>query len=255
MQTVILAGGLGTRLKEETVLKPKPMIEVGGKPILWHIMKIYHSAGHKDFLVLLGYKGEMIKEYFLNYAEHNSDIQVSTSTNKVTVLNDNACEDWTIKLVDTGLASMTGGRLKRAEKFLDDEFFFTYGDGVSDLDVNKLLAFHHSHGKIGTITAVNPPSRFGSLRFEGQRVASFTEKPVEGEGKINGGYFVFKKRIVDYIPGDDSVLERAPLEKLASEGQLMAFVHPGYWKCMDTVRDLDSLNADYAGGSAPWVKW
>jgi glucose-1-phosphate cytidylyltransferase len=255
MQAVILAGGLGTRLKEETIIKPKPMVEVGGKPILWHIMKTFSHYGVRDFLILLGYKGESIKEYFLNYAYINNDIEVDVKKNKVELLAGKAVDDWNVKLVDTGLNTMTGGRLKRAAPYLQEDFFLTYGDGVADVDLGALLKFHKQHGKIATVTAVNPPSKFGSLKLEGSRVKSFSEKPVEGEGKINGGYFAMKKSVLRYIGGDATILEREPLEKIARDGQLMAFPHSGYWRCVDTVRELDLLNTEFASGHAPWVKW
>lgn len=255
MQTVILAGGLGTRLKEETTVRPKPMIEVGGKPILWHIMKTYHSFGHNDFLLLLGYKGSIIKEYFLNYVYHNNEIEVDLKTNQATILGSNGAEEWRIKMIDTGIETMTGGRIKRAKAYLNDEFFLTYGDGVCDVDINALYNFHVKQGTIATVTAVNPPARFGSLKLDGNLVNAFSEKPVEGEGKINGGYFVMKKEILDYIPGDSTLLERDPLEKLASERQLTAYIHNGYWRCVDTVRDLEQLNWDLETGHAPWIRW
>ncbi len=255
MQAVILAGGLGTRLKEEAVIKPKPMVDVGGKPILWHIMKIYDHYGVRDFLVLLGYKGEAIKDYFLNYAYINNDIEVDVGKSKVELVNGAPKDNWRVKLIDTGLPTMTGGRIKRAAKHLEDDFFLTYGDGVSDVDLKSLHAFHKKHGKIATVTAISPPSKFGSLKLDGNRVTTFSEKPVGGEGRINGGFFEMKKDILDYIKGDSTILEYDSLEKLAEKGQLMAFHHDGFWRCVDTVRELDALNAEYASGHAPWVKW
>jgi glucose-1-phosphate cytidylyltransferase len=253
MKTVILCGGLGTRLSEETQLKPKPMVEIGDRPILWHIMKIYERHGFNDFVLALGYKGELIKDYFLHYHARLSDLTVNLRSGEVQYSNPTA-EDWRVTLVDTGAGTMTGGRLLRLSDLLRPHgtFMVTYGDGVSDVDLTKLLAFHRSHGRLATLTAVRPPVRFGDVRMDGDRVTSFIEKPQAGEGWINGGFFVFEPEIFDFIPGDTTMLEREPLEALASEGQLMAYHHPAYWQCMDTMRDKAALEALWASGSAPW---
>jgi len=253
MNVVILCGGLGTRLSEETQLKPKPMVEIGGRPILWHIMKIYERHGLNEFMLALGYKGETIKDYFLNYHARLSDLTVHLKRNRVDYSNPTA-EDWKVALIDTGPATMTGGRLLRLKPHLQagGTFMLTYGDGVSDVDITALLAFHRSHGKLATVTAVRPPVRFGELSIEAGRVTDFQEKPQTGEGWINGGFFVFEPKIFDYIGGDAIMLEREPLEKLALEGQLMAYHHPGYWQCMDTLRDKHALDELWASGKAPW---
>ena len=255
MKTVILAGGLGTRLSEETVLRPKPMVEVGGKPMLWHIMNIYGHHGFNEFVIALGYKGEIIKEYFLNYYHHQSDLSIDLSTGEVSATN-TSHKDWRIHLVDTGGQSMTGGRLHRLRDVLSDgTFMLTYGDGVSDVDVGKLVEFHRSHGKLATVTAVRPTARFGGMRFDGNRVSEFKEKPQTGEGWINGGFFVFEPGVFKYLHGDETVLEGDPLEKLACDGELMAFMHEGFWQCMDTVRDRNLLDDLWGSGKAPWKAW
>lgn len=256
MKTILLAGGLGTRLSEETIVKPKPMVEIGGIPILLHIMKIYAHFGFSDFIVALGYKGEIIKDFFINYHLLNSDVEVNTRTGKVeyiTPVRDNL----TVSMIDTGAASMTGGRLARLAPMLKNEgtFMLTYGDGVGNIDVSRLLAFHKSHGKIATVTAVRPPARFGAMTFDGDKVLDFMEKPQTGEGWINGGFFVFEPAIFNYLNGDVTILEREPLERLCHDGQLMAFRHEGFWHPMDTVRDRDYLNDIWKDGKAPWNKW
>lgn len=255
MKTVILAGGMGTRLAEETALRPKPMVEIGGKPMLWHIMSLYAHHGHKDFIVACGYKGEVIKEYFRSFHLHNSDCNVDLKTGVVEALNSRA-PDWKVSLVDTGLHVMTGGRLARLRAQLKDApFMVTYGDGVGDVNVRALEAFHRSHGKLATVTAVRPPARFGGLVLDGKRVSEFTEKPQTGEGWVNGGFFVFSPEVLDYCGGDDSILEREPLERLASDGQLMAYRHEGFWQPMDTMRDARLLESLWSGGKAPWKVW
>ena len=256
MKTVILAGGLGTRLSEETQIKPKPMVEVGGIPILQHIMHIYSRFAFNDFIVALGYKGEIVKDYFLNYHPLNSDVSVHLATGRVEYQN-NDLEDWHVRLVDTGDASMTGGRLHRLEPILKDggTFMLTYGDGVANINVEELVAFHKSHGKVATVTAVRPPARFGAMAFEGDTVLNFKEKPQTGEGWINGGFFVFEPKVFDYLSGDMTILERDPLEGLARDGQLMSYKHEGFWHPMDTVRDRDFLNEQWASGDAPWKVW
>lgn len=253
MKTIILCGGLGTRISEETQLKPKPMVEIGGRPILWHIMKIYEQHGQNDFMLALGYKGEVIKDYFLNYHARLSDLSVQLKSGEVTYSNPTA-EDWRVSLIDTGADTMTGGRLLRLKSHLQSSgtFMLTYGDGVSDVDVTALLAFHRSHGKLATVTAVRPPVRFGELTVEDDRVVSFQEKPQAGEGWINGGFFVFEPAVFDFIEDDSIMLERAPLEQLAENGELMVYHHPGYWQCMDTLRDKTTLDELWQSGRAPW---
>jgi glucose-1-phosphate cytidylyltransferase len=255
MKVVILCGGLGTRLSEETQVRPKPMVEIGGRPILWHIMRIYERAGLRDFMLALGYKGEVIKDYFLNYHPRQSDITVHLKSGAVEYSNPTV-EDWSVSLVDTGAATQTGGRLLRLKSRLRDQgtFMLTYGDGVADVDLRKLLEFHRGHGRLATVTAVRPPARFGDLRIEEGRVTSFAEKPQTGEGWINGGFFVFEPAVLDYIANDDTILERAPLENLARDSQLMAFHHTGYWQSMDTLRDKNALEQLWAAGSPPWLK-
>jgi glucose-1-phosphate cytidylyltransferase len=255
MKTVILCGGLGTRLSEETQVKPKPMVEIGGRPILWHIMKIYERYGFNDFSLALGYKGEGIKDYFLNYHARLSDLTVHLKSGQVDYSNPTA-EDWNVSLIGTGASTMTGGRLLRLKQYLHPHgtFMLTYGDGVSDLDVAKLLAFHRSHGKLATVTAVRPSARFGGMHIDGGKVFDFKEKPQSGEGWINGGFFVFESDIFNYLKDDATVLEQSPLESLAKEGQLMAYEHSGYWQCMDTIRDRDALQSLLDSGKAPWVK-
>lgn len=258
MKTVILAGGLGTRLSEETVVKPKPMVEIGGMPILWHIMKSYAAFGFNDFTIALGYKGDVIKDFFLNYKLHKSDMVVNLRSGKVNLENDFS-EDWNIGLHDTGTKSMTGGRLLRLKKLFKkgDTFMLTYGDGVADIDVNKLVTFHKSHGKIATLTAVRPPARFGSILMDEKGfISEFKEKPQIGEGWINGGFFVFNYEVFDYLcQGDATILEGQPLENLCKDGQLVAYQHDKFWQCMDTIRDKDNLNAIWQNDNAPWKKW
>ncbi len=254
MKTVILCGGLGTRLSEETQIRPKPMVEIGGRPILWHIMKVYERHGVQDFLLALGYKGEVIKDYFLHYHARQSDLTVHLKSGRVDYSNPTA-EDWRVSMVDTGSATQTGGRVLRLKPLLQSEgtFMLTYGDGIADVDVQALLAFHRQHGKLATVTAVRPPARFGDLMIEGDQVASFTEKPQAGEGWINGGYFAFEPGVFDFIEDDSTILEKKPLERLAEVGQLMAFRHAGYWQSMDTLRDKHALEALWSKGDAPWT--
>ena len=256
MKAVILAGGLGTRLSEETTIKPKPMVEVGGKPILWHIMKCYSMHGINDFVICCGYKGYIIKEFFANYFLHTSDVTFDMQNNTMEVHSRHA-EPWKVTLVDTGEESMTGGRLKRVREFVEDEeaFCLTYGDGVSNVDISASIAFHKKHGKLGTVTAVQPPGRFGAIDLDGQRIVSFREKP-HGDGSwINGGYFVLSPNVIDYIAGDSTLWEKEPMEKLALDGQFDAFMHPGFWQPMDTLRDKVHLEELWASGKAPWKCW
>ncbi|MFH1369571.1 MAG: glucose-1-phosphate cytidylyltransferase [Elusimicrobiota bacterium] len=256
MKTVILCGGLGTRLSEETNLKPKPMVEIGNKPILWHVMNIYGMHGFKEFILAAGYKNEYIKEYFLNYYNFQSDLTVHLKTGKIEV-DHKTPKDWTVHIVDTGVKSMTGGRLFRLrDKLKNSAFMCTYGDGVADVNIRKLLEFHKSHGKLATITAVKPAARFGAMQFEGSsaRVRSFSEKTQMHEGWINGGFFVFEPEVLDYLKDESTILERDPLENLTKDGQLMAYKHEGFWHCMDTVRDRDVLNELIAKGKASWMK-
>jgi glucose-1-phosphate cytidylyltransferase len=255
MKAVLLAGGLGTRISEESHLKPKPMIEIGGKPIIWHIMKIYSSYGVNDFIVCLGYKGYVMKEYFANYFLHQSDVTFDMVGNKMQV-HQNSAEPWRVTLVDTGDATMTGGRLKRVRSYLDDEdFCFTYGDGVSDVNIADLVAFHKSQKRLATLTAVQPPGRFGSLNLEGSKITSFEEKPQGDGGWINGGFFVLSPKVLDYIEGDATVWERSPMERLARDGQLGSFFHKGFWQPMDTLREKNHLEELWASGDAPWKMW
>jgi glucose-1-phosphate cytidylyltransferase len=255
MKAVILAGGKGTRLSEETELKPKPMVEIGGRPILWHIMKTYAHWGVDEFVVALGYRGEVVKRYFLDYPYVSADLTVGLKTGEVTV-HDRPREGWTVHLVDTGLETITGGRLKRLREWLGDEtFMMTYGDGVADVDVGALLAFHQEHGKLATVTAVRPPARYGVMGLDGTRVAVFTEKPQAGEGWVNGGYFVLEPRVLDYIDGDGTHFEREPLERLTRDRQLHAYRHGGFWQSMDTLRDARLLNDLWASEQAPWKVW
>ncbi|MEE9612670.1 MAG: glucose-1-phosphate cytidylyltransferase, partial [Desulfatiglandales bacterium] len=241
MKAVILAGGMGTRLAEETSVRPKPLVEIGGQPILWHIMKIYSAHGINEFIICLGYKGYMIKEYFINYFYHASDLHVDLTTNQVEVLQ-NMTEPWKITLIDTGIDSMTGGRLRRVRDYLGEEdFCFTYGDGLTNLDISKTVAFHKSHGKLATVTAVSPQGRFGSMLLSEDQVHSFQEKPVGEMGHINGGYFVLSPGVIDTIEGDFTTWEREPLQTLTAQGQLMAFKHNGFWKPMDTLREKMEL--------------
>lgn len=256
MKAVILAGGLGTRISEESHLKPKPMIEIGGKPILWHIMKQYSAHGIQDFVICLGYKGYAIKDFFANYFLHTSDVTFDMRNNQMEV-HQNYSEPWRVTLVDTGEETMTGGRLRRVGRFLeeDEAFCFTYGDGVSDLDIAALVAFHKQHGKYATVTAVQPPGRYGALAREGDRVTGFVEKPRGDGGWINGGFFVLSPKVLPYIADDATTWEAEPLGQLASEGQLMAFQHEGFWHPMDTLRDKNYLEQLWQSGEAPWKQW
>lgn len=256
MKAVILAGGLGTRISEETHLKPKPMIEIGGMPILWHILKIYSAHGVNEFIVCCGYKGYVIKEYFANYFLHMSDVTFDMSSNRMEVHHKHA-EPWRITLVDTGDDTMTGGRLKRVADYVRDEqaFCFTYGDGVADIDITGQLAFHRHHGKLATVTAVQPPGRYGALIREGDAVRGFQEKPPGDGAWINGGFFVLHPKVIDYIEGDQSSWEGGALEILAAHGQLQAFEHTGFWQAMDTLRDKTHLEQLWASGNAPWKRW
>ena len=256
MKAVILAGGFGTRIAEETHLKPKPMVEIGGKPILWHIMKLYSHYGLNDFIVCLGYKGYVIKEYFANYFLHMSDVTFDMAHNAMEVHQKNA-EPWRVTLVDTGEDSMTGGRLKRVAAYLRDEdaFCFTYGDGVADVDVAASIAFHRAHGRLATVTAVQPPGRYGALQLDGTAVRGFTEKPRGDGGLINGGFFVLSPRCLERIAGDATSWEGEPLTGLARDGELMAFTHTGFWQPMDTLREKNLLEDLWQSGRAPWKRW
>ena len=252
MKVVLLAGGMGSRLSEETAVRPKPLVEIGGRPILWHIMQTYAASGYKEYVIALGYKGQQIKEYFLNYYNLERDISIQLRTGAVTVTNGER-EDWTVHLVDTGLHTQTGGRVKRLKDRLGDEtFMLTYGDGVADIDIARLVDFHQAHGKLATITAVRPPARYGGLTFEGDQVTRFDEKPQLGEGWVSGGFFVLEPQVMDYIAGDDTLFEREPLERLAADGQLMAYKHTGFWQGMDTLRDVRLLEDLWQRGQAPW---
>jgi glucose-1-phosphate cytidylyltransferase len=256
MKAIILAGGFGSRLSEETVIKPKPMVEIGGKPILWHIMNTYSAHGVREFVIALGYKAEVIKAYFLNFYALNNDISIDLATGE-TLVHDGKQPPWRIHLVDTGLHTQTGGRLKRLEPWIGDDetFFFTCGDCVADLDITGLLAFHQSHRKLATVTSVMPPARFGRLGFEGDHVVDFNEKPTGGEGSINGGYFVLNRDVLHYIDDDTTVWERTSLERLARDGQLMGYRHFGFWSCMDTLKEKNMLEELWATGQAPWKIW
>lgn len=255
MKVVILAGGMGTRLTEETDTRPKPMVEIGSKPILWHIMKHYAHFDFKEFVVALGYKGDSIKRYFLDYARVNSNFAVHLLSGDV-LRHGTSQDDWTVNLIDTGLHTITGGRIKRLAPLIGREtFMMTYGDGVSNVDLQQLLSFHRKHNRLATVTAVRPPARFGGLVFDGDAVVQFTEKPQAGEGWINGGYFVLEPGVMDYIAGDDTHLEREPLERLAADGQLVAYRHDDFWQCMDTLRDVRLLERLWSSGDAPWKVW
>lgn len=255
MKVVILAGGQGSRLSEETVLKPKPMVEIGGRPILWHIMMYYSCYGFRHFVIALGYKGEYIKKYMIDYCSLNSDLTVDLGTGKVSAESRHG-QDWIVELVDTGMRTNTGGRIKRLAPRLGHEtFMLTWGDGVSNVNLRELLAFHRRHGRLATVTAVRPPARFGRLEIEGDQVVSFEEKPQMREGWINGAFFVLEPGVFDYIEGDETQFEREPLENLARDGQLMAFRHDGFWQCMDTLRDKVRLETLWESGQAPWKIW
>jgi glucose-1-phosphate cytidylyltransferase len=256
MKVIILAGGLGSRLAEETTLRPKPMVEIGGKPILWHIMKSYGVHGFDEFIIALGYKAEVVKEYFLNFYALNSDISIDLASGR-TAFHNGKQPNWKIHLVDTGLHTQTGGRVKRLAKWLgnDDTFMLTYGDGVGDLNLASLLEFHHSHGRIATMTAVRSPARFGRIGFSGDRVTEFYEKPENTEGWINGGYFVLNRKALEYIKGDDTIWERDPVEQLTRDGQLVGYRHNGFWSCMDTLKEKNILEELWGAGKAPWKTW
>ncbi|MBW3514106.1 glucose-1-phosphate cytidylyltransferase [Shewanella baltica] len=256
MKVLLLAGGFGTRLSEETDIRPKPMVEIGGKPILWHIMKMYSQYGYNEFVILLGYKGYYIKEYFANYFLHQSDVTINLSTNEMKI-HKNTSEPWTVTLLDTGLHTMTGGRIKRAQEIVGNErFMLTYGDGVSDVDIASLVKFHENHGKSITMTSVQPEGRFGSLVINRDKVTNFLEKP-KGDGSwINGGFFVCEPSIFDYInDGDETVFEQNPLQNLALNGELMTYKHHGFWKCMDSLNDKQKLNAMFDSNNAKWKSW
>jgi len=255
MKAVILAGGLGTRLAEETVLRPKPMIEIGGKPILWHIMKIYAAHGVNDFIVCLGYKGYMIKEYFANYFLHSSDVTFDLSNNRMDI-HQNSAEPWRVTLIDTGETTQTGGRLRRVARHLDGQHFcMTYGDGVADIDITALIAQHRASGQLATVTAVQPPGRFGSLELTGNRVEGFREKPPGDGGWINGGFFVLSPEVINLLVDDTTIWEKEPMEKLSSQQQLGAYKHDGFWRPMDTLRDKNLLEDLWTSGTAPWKSW
>ena len=256
MKAVILAGGLGTRLSEETDRIPKPMVDIGGRPIIWHIMKMYAQHGIKDFVLCLGYKGYMFKEYFVNYLRHNADVSVYLKTGGVRVINSEEAEDWRITMIDTGQDSMTGGRLRRVRDYLDDDTFcMTYGDGVSDVDITASIAFHRRHGKKATVTSVTPPGRFGLLEMNGDQVTGFAEKVDNTNAYINAGFFVLEPDVIDLIEGDATLWEKQPMETLAKTGELMAFQHNGFWQPMDTLRDKRHLEELWNAGKAPWKKW
>jgi glucose-1-phosphate cytidylyltransferase len=255
MKAVILAGGLGTRISEETHLKPKPMVEIGTRPILWHIMKTYSAHGIDEFVVCLGYKGYVIKEYFANYFLHMADVTISLPDNRMEI-HQNDVEPWRVTLVDTGEATMTGGRLKRVREYLGDETFaFTYGDGVADIDITALIRFHEAQGRLVTMTTVQPPGRWGGVVLEEERVARFVEKPRGDGGWINGGFFILSPRVLDYIDGDETPWEGEPLARLAAEGEVAAYRHMGFWKAMDTLRDKEALTEMWETGRAPWKVW
>jgi len=256
MKTVILAGGFGTRISEESVARPKPMIEIGGMPLLWHVMKIYSHYGHNDFVVCLGYKGYMIKEFFANYLLHMSDVTIDIKNDR-TEIHNNYSEPWKVTLIDTGENTMTGGRIKRVRRFVEGErFMLTYGDGVANIDLKKLVRFHKNHGKLATLTAVKPPGRFGALGIENEvEIKTFLEKPRGEGGYVNGGFFVLEPQVLDLIQGDETIWEREPLEHLASKDQLRAYKHDDFWYAMDTLRDKNHLESLWSGGKAPWRVW
>ncbi len=255
MKVAILAGGLGTRLSEETVNKPKPMVEIGNRPILWHIMMNYYHHGFKDFVIALGYKAEIIKKYMVDYCSLNSNMTVHLKNGNVQ-LHEGYQPDWMVDLIDTGLYTNTGGRIKRLAPYVENQtFMLTWGDGVSDLNLQELLAFHRSHGKLATLTAVHPPARFGHLDLDGNQIVEFSEKPQTREGWINGAFFVLEPEVFDYIEGDDTQWEKSPLENLAKDGQLMAYKYTGFWQCMDTIRDKKRLEKLWHSGNAPWKVW
>jgi glucose-1-phosphate cytidylyltransferase len=255
MKVAILAGGFGSRLAEETEIKPKPMVEIGGRPILWHIMNIYAHYGFKEFVIALGYKGEVIKRYMVDYCSLHSNLTVNLRNGEI-VVHDGSKQDWLVDLVDTGVQTQTGGRIKRLGPHLANEtFMLTWGDGVADIDLHALLAFHRAHGRLATVTAVRPPARYGYMQFEGDRVVQFTEKPQIGEGWINGAFFVLEPEVLGYIDGDETVWEREPMERLAREGQLMAYRHTSFWQCMDTLREKHLLESYWQSGRAPWKLW
>ncbi len=255
MKVVVLAGGRGTRIAEESATRPKPMVEIGGKPLLWHIMSLYASHGCREFVVACGYKGEMVKEYFRNVFHHTSDFTVDLKDGSIAVVG-GARLDWQVSVVDTGLDTMTGGRLARLRDWIGEgTFMCTYGDGVGDVDIAELLRFHQRHGRLATVTAVRPPARFGGLVVDGDQVTQFTEKPQAEAGWINGGFFVFERGFLDYLEGDQTVLEREPLERAAAQGQLAAFRHEGFWQPMDTLREKELLESLWQSGRAPWKRW
>jgi len=255
MKVAILAGGVGSRLSEETQIKPKPMVEIGGHPILWHILKHYAEYGYKDFSIALGYKGEYIKKYFIDYCALESNLTVKLGSGQVEA-HEHKRPDWNVDLIDTGIATLTGGRIKRLQPYMNNStFMLTWGDGVSDVDLDKLLAFHRSHGKIATVTAVRPLARFGHMVFEGDCVKEFSEKPQAAEGWVNGAFFVLEPEVFDYIEGDSTQWEHKPMESLANEGQLMAYRHEGFWQCMDTLRDKVLLEELWQEGNPPWKTW
>jgi glucose-1-phosphate cytidylyltransferase len=254
MKVVILAGGLGSRISEESINRPKPMIEIGGMPIIWHIMKIYSHYGINEFIICCGYKGYLIKEYFANYFLHMSDVTIDMTNNKIDVHHKKA-EPWKVTLVDTGDSTQTGGRLRRVKDYLDGHFCMTYGDGVGSVDISALLSFHCSHGGLATMTAVQPPGRFGALQMTGDKVSSFLEKPQGDGGKINGGFFVLSPKVLDLVEDDQTLWEKYPLETLASQGELYAFSHDGFWQPMDTLRDKNQLEELWKLGKAPWKLW
>jgi glucose-1-phosphate cytidylyltransferase len=255
MKVVILAGGVGSRLMEETTVRPKPMVEIGGRPILWHIMKYYASFGYREFVIGLGYRGDFIKRWFVDYASLTSDLKVETGTGRVASTTAHS-DDWTVHLVDTGQETGTGGRIRRLRAILGDErFLLTWGDGLSDVDLNALVDFHAGHGRYCTVTAVRPPARFGHLVIEGEVITEFSEKPQVGEGWINGAFFVCEPGVIDYVDGDDTMFERAPLTRLAKDEQLMAYKHYGFWQCMDTLRDRVLLEKLWSEAAPPWRNW